>query len=54
MSFLPSPTTSPRRTPTAFLDVMRGDFDGGDLEIEELIAEILGNAVLDDAFAGFL
>jgi hypothetical protein len=36
------------------MNVMGSDFDGGDLEFEEFIAEILWDSELDEAFARFL
>jgi hypothetical protein len=36
------------------VDVVGCDFDGCGLEVKEYIAEVFGDVVLDDPFAGFL
>ena len=54
MSVLPKPTTSPIRTPPRLLRWCAAIFDGGDLVIEQAIAELGRNAELGQAGARLL
>ena len=54
MSVLPSPTTSPMSTPFALIQVMGRYLDRLRLEVEQPVAEHLGNPELGKTGAGFV